>query len=51
MVPEVFEEMWQNLVHDVLWLYTIGAATLFHYLKENTKTLANTTKIYYFTNR
>lgn len=33
MVPEMFEEMWQNLVHDILGLYTISSAALFYHLR------------------
>lgn len=36
VVPEMFEEVWQNLIHYVLRLHTVCTATLFHYLKEYT---------------
>lgn len=37
VIPEVFEEVRQNLIFDVLRLHTIGSAALLHYLLKLTK--------------
>lgn len=34
VIPKVFEEMWQDFIHNVLRFDTISATTLLHYLKE-----------------
>lgn len=30
VVPEVFEEVWQDLIHDVLGLHSVGGTALLH---------------------
>lgn len=32
MVPKMFEEVWQDFVHDVLGFHTVGATALLYYL-------------------
>lgn len=34
VVPEVLEEVRQDLVHNVLRLHAVSTATLFHYLQQ-----------------
>lgn len=41
MVPEMFEEVWQDLIHNVLGLHTICTAALFHYLRQQNKIKIN----------